>query len=326
MQELADQMQQLRKDFAAARNLQRERLGTIREDVHQIGEAVEDLLHTFRDERIGAANELQAQRREYLNELQQEVKALSSRVAASLQTYRDARVEAAQTNRADRAEAVREAQAFVENLRVEVRDFMKDMEGERSQRKEAAANARRAFLSGVRVSVRTLLAEARTARHHQHTASRPADTKQSSAPSRSTEPSASSAASATSQDSSSTADDATAPGGAQATASESAAAPSATEDTASSNPSAASSADPKDTSGSTRHEESSSSRTFDNLAAIKGIGPKMAFRLRQAGVVTFDDLADLTPEDLRELMDGLPSFADVESWIEQAKLEVRKQS
>ena len=51
---------------------------------------------------------------------------------------------------------------------------------------------------------------------------------------------------------------------------------------------------------------------------IQGIGPKMAFRLRQQGIRTFGDLATATADEIRELMGGLPSFADVDAWIEQA--------
>jgi predicted flap endonuclease-1-like 5' DNA nuclease len=56
----------------------------------------------------------------------------------------------------------------------------------------------------------------------------------------------------------------------------------------------------------------------DDLTEIQGIGPKMALRFRKAGVHTFDDLAQLSEERVREIMGGLPSFANVEAWIEQA--------
>lgn len=57
----------------------------------------------------------------------------------------------------------------------------------------------------------------------------------------------------------------------------------------------------------------------DNLAVIQGIGPKMAFRLREKGMRTFGDLANASPDEIRDLMGGLPSFADVDAWIEQAR-------
>jgi predicted flap endonuclease-1-like 5' DNA nuclease len=44
----------------------------------------------------------------------------------------------------------------------------------------------------------------------------------------------------------------------------------------------------------------------------------MALRLRKAGVRTFGDLAAVSSDDVREIMGGLPSFANVEAWIEQA--------
>lgn len=65
-------------------------------------------------------------------------------------------------------------------------------------------------------------------------------------------------------------------------------------------------------------EDEGDTSDVDNLAVIQGIGPKMAFRLREAGVHTFDDLAQKTPDAIRDMMGGLPSFANVDSWIEQA--------
>jgi predicted flap endonuclease-1-like 5' DNA nuclease len=63
----------------------------------------------------------------------------------------------------------------------------------------------------------------------------------------------------------------------------------------------------------------------DNLAEIQGIGPKMAFRLREAGIRTFGDMASRTADEIRDLMGGLPSFADVDSWIDQAATKARDQ-
>jgi predicted flap endonuclease-1-like 5' DNA nuclease len=77
----------------------------------------------------------------------------------------------------------------------------------------------------------------------------------------------------------------------------------------------AASSDAADASEATGDEDDD----IDNLAVIQGIGPKMAFRLREQGVQTFDDLAGSTADEIRELMGGLPSFADVDAWIEQAK-------
>jgi predicted flap endonuclease-1-like 5' DNA nuclease len=42
-----------------------------------------------------------------------------------------------------------------------------------------------------------------------------------------------------------------------------------------------------------------------NLHAIKGIGPVFAQRLREAGITTFEQLAQVRPEDLEEILGKL---------------------
>jgi len=56
----------------------------------------------------------------------------------------------------------------------------------------------------------------------------------------------------------------------------------------------------------------------DDLTAIKGIGPTYARRLSEAGYTHYADLAQATPEALREITKA-PPMADPEAWIEQAR-------
>lgn len=58
----------------------------------------------------------------------------------------------------------------------------------------------------------------------------------------------------------------------------------------------------------------------DNLEAINGIGPTYARRLREAGIQTFSDLVEQTPERLREIT-GLRDWqaADPADWITEAR-------
>ena len=56
----------------------------------------------------------------------------------------------------------------------------------------------------------------------------------------------------------------------------------------------------------------------DPLEEVQGIGPVYAGRLHAAQVYTFAQLAELSPERLREIT-GARSWTDVESWIEQAR-------
>jgi predicted flap endonuclease-1-like 5' DNA nuclease len=58
----------------------------------------------------------------------------------------------------------------------------------------------------------------------------------------------------------------------------------------------------------------------DDLEVIIGIGPVIAAKLNQAGICTFEELAALKPERLRELVgDSISRLADEESIITQAK-------
>ncbi|MFC5410504.1 50S ribosomal protein L17 [Larkinella bovis] len=61
----------------------------------------------------------------------------------------------------------------------------------------------------------------------------------------------------------------------------------------------------------------------DDLALVEGIGPKIAEALTAAGITTFAQLADATPEAIREILDNAGSqFAahDPGTWPQQAAL------
>ena len=61
-------------------------------------------------------------------------------------------------------------------------------------------------------------------------------------------------------------------------------------------------------------------RVEDNLVEIEGIGPKTAGVLREAGIVTFAQLADAEVEKLREILrDGELRGGDPSTWPEQAR-------
>ena len=59
----------------------------------------------------------------------------------------------------------------------------------------------------------------------------------------------------------------------------------------------------------------------DNLKRIKGIGPVFEARLNQAGIWTFADLAELTPEQIREIVSSgrAKNMIEPEEWIAQAR-------
>jgi len=70
-----------------------------------------------------------------------------------------------------------------------------------------------------------------------------------------------------------------------------------------------------------RHDEKVSA---DDLTKIEGIGPKVAKVLDQAGITTFDALAQADPSDVKKVLNnaGL-QMMNPEGWIEQADLAAK---
>ena len=56
----------------------------------------------------------------------------------------------------------------------------------------------------------------------------------------------------------------------------------------------------------------------DDLKRIQGIGTATENRLYRAGIKTFGQLAQATPDKLREIVGKLGRSADVERWIAEA--------
>lgn len=57
----------------------------------------------------------------------------------------------------------------------------------------------------------------------------------------------------------------------------------------------------------------------DDLTKIGGIGPAYAQRFHEAGVVTYRQLAGLSPQGIREILQISEWQGDPEDWIGQAK-------
>ena len=66
----------------------------------------------------------------------------------------------------------------------------------------------------------------------------------------------------------------------------------------------------------------------DNLQAIRGIGPVIARRLNDAGIYTFEEMAQLTAEELEEILGALIKkfFPGEEKMIAQAKELARQKA
>ena len=57
----------------------------------------------------------------------------------------------------------------------------------------------------------------------------------------------------------------------------------------------------------------------DDLTQINGIGPTFAQRLNAAGIITFADLAEQTPEYIRLVAHVESWQGDPKAWIDEAK-------
>jgi predicted flap endonuclease-1-like 5' DNA nuclease len=61
----------------------------------------------------------------------------------------------------------------------------------------------------------------------------------------------------------------------------------------------------------------------DNLELLKGVGPKVTAMLKDMGITSFEEVANWTPADVREIDSKLGAFAgriSRDNWVDQAKL------
>ena len=63
---------------------------------------------------------------------------------------------------------------------------------------------------------------------------------------------------------------------------------------------------------------SSNNATSDDLTAIRGIGIATQDRLYRAGIKSFSELAQSSPEKIREALGKMARGAKVETWIKDA--------
>ncbi|MFP3870138.1 MAG: hypothetical protein ACLFVT_04550 [Syntrophobacteria bacterium] len=65
--------------------------------------------------------------------------------------------------------------------------------------------------------------------------------------------------------------------------------------------------------------DQSEEKVPEDLTHIQGIGTGLRDRLNEAGIYTVAELARSTPEEVSQALGKFSRFADVESWIEQAR-------
>jgi len=65
--------------------------------------------------------------------------------------------------------------------------------------------------------------------------------------------------------------------------------------------------------------DASDGAAADDLSAINGIGPTFAKRLNEAGITTYQDLAALSGEQIKEITNVADWRADPNEWIIEAK-------
>ncbi len=73
--------------------------------------------------------------------------------------------------------------------------------------------------------------------------------------------------------------------------------------------------------GAGHEAKKSAKKGADELTKIEGIGPKVAKVLKEAGITTFEELANATAGDLQKSLDAAGmQMMNPEGWIDQAKL------
>jgi predicted flap endonuclease-1-like 5' DNA nuclease len=313
----SDRLRHLKDEMEDLRAAHRERIQELRDEVRRSTEGLSDELSRFRATLKKTTKEDHRNRKERIAQIRAEVKTISENVAVQLESFRESMTAEAERARAERPNVMRETRAFVDNVRRAVMDMKAGFADERRRRQGEDARERSKFLDGVRASVSQLLAGYRAERLEREQVRAEAVAIAGRAPFPGRGPASALAAKGSSDDAGAGSKRAGADG------SSGVASPpeDATPDDGSSrlaavrNKGRQESAEPSDSAESVGDEEEG----IDNLAVIQGIGPKMAFRLREQGVRTFDDLARATADEIRELMGGLPSFANVDAWIEQAE-------
>ncbi len=63
-----------------------------------------------------------------------------------------------------------------------------------------------------------------------------------------------------------------------------------------------------------------------SLSVIQGIGIAVANRLCRAGIKSCNQLADTSPQEIREILGYLAQESDVECWIARAQEFLREHS
>ncbi len=66
-------------------------------------------------------------------------------------------------------------------------------------------------------------------------------------------------------------------------------------------------------------ESAETAVSTDDLTKISGIGPTFAKRLKEAGITTYAALANLTPDQAKEITHAADWQADPQEWISQAQ-------
>jgi hypothetical protein len=66
----------------------------------------------------------------------------------------------------------------------------------------------------------------------------------------------------------------------------------------------------------------------DDLTSIRGIGPSSEQQLKAAGINTYEKLADLSAEQVMQVLTNAPPGADFDAWVAQARelAEARRRS
>ena len=347
MASVAEQVQQLKREMAEQRRDRAESLRQIRSDVHAVEGTVANMLSQFREARSQDAQVSRQERQEHMRAVRADAQSITGSVAGLLEQFHSERAAATQAESDERM-------AFVDQVRTRVKTLLSEANEARSEARTQDKAQRQAAMRQIADEVAQLLQESRSVRGHLVDDVR-ADTKRileearaeqserravmqvlhnawiraEDAPETPRPQAASEPVSAAVPDASPS-EEASTPEEASSEASSSEAAP-VSDDYAV--PATSGEADAEETATEATETDTQDkgnvpeangepkaddSREPDDFAVLQGVGPKIADRLHEAGFITFADLANASPNEIRDRIDELPPFVNVMAWIEQA--------
>jgi predicted flap endonuclease-1-like 5' DNA nuclease len=291
MATMAENMDRLRGEIDRAADDRHARLSELGDSIEELRAQVAEELSGARRELAHLAQRERGERQEQIQELVSSVSRIREEAASLLNSFREARAEDASISEQERREFLERARQFRQTIEDDVSQLRETYRTQLADASKAGGTARIESMDEIRESVERIRGEA---------ASMLEDVRVDLEQARNSfrKQVAASEAPATEQ----TATNADTRNTATNPAPDDAEVPSGSADEAPERPIV-----PEDPGRE------------DDLTEIVGIGPSTTLVLRAAGIRSFVDIANASPEQMREALGELARFSNIEYWADQAR-------